>query len=35
MNLNLVWNLRIGERRIENKIEKLEAKETKILKINI
>jgi hypothetical protein len=35
MNLNLVWKLRIRERRIENKIEKEEAKETKILKINI
>jgi hypothetical protein len=35
MNLNLVWNLRIRERRIENKIEKEEAKETKKLKINI
>jgi hypothetical protein len=34
MNLNLVWNLRIRERRIENKIEKEEAKK-KILKINI
>jgi hypothetical protein len=34
MNLNLVWNLRIRERGIENKIEK-EAKETKILKMNI
>jgi hypothetical protein len=32
MNLNLVWNLRIRERRIENKIEKEEAKETKYLK---
>jgi hypothetical protein len=27
MNLNLVWKLRIRERRIENKIEKEEAKE--------
>jgi hypothetical protein len=35
MNLNLVWNLRIREKRIENKIEKEEAKETKKLKINI
>ena len=35
MYLNLVWKLRIRERRIENKIEKEEAKETKMLKINI
>ena len=35
MNLNLVWKLRIRERRIENKIEKEETKETKMLKINI
>jgi hypothetical protein len=35
MNLNLVWNLRIREMGIENKIGKEEAMETKILKINI
>jgi hypothetical protein len=35
MYLDLVWKLRIRERRIENKIEKEEAKETKMLKINI
>jgi hypothetical protein len=35
MYLNLVWKLRIRERRIENKIEKEEAKETNMLKINI
>jgi hypothetical protein len=35
MYLNLVWKLRIRQRRIENKIEKEEAKETNMLKINI